>query len=251
MARSADVREVRDGVFHVAGADVNWILLREGSDVTLIDAGYPGYVDAVESSIRSIGSRPEDVRAILLTHAHIDHMGTVNHFHDRYATPAYLTPTETAHAHRDYLEQAGELDVAKNIWRPGVLGWSLRITRAGATQKMSIPHAEPFPNAGALDLPGAPVPVETAGHTSGHCAYHLPNVGAVITGDGLVTGHSISRISGPQLLPAMFEHTAGGSRLGLHPLESLAADVILPGHGAPHEGSIAEAVALARERQAW
>ena len=108
----------------------------------LLDCGlYQGRrAEAMERN-SSFPFDPEKIDCVVLSHAHIDHMGTVSHFHDRYATPAYLTPPETAPAHRDYLEQAGELDVAKNIWRPGVLAWSLRITRAGATQKMSIPHA--------------------------------------------------------------------------------------------------------------
>ncbi|YCK38055.1 MBL fold metallo-hydrolase [Actinomadura sp. ATCC 39365] len=63
--------------FLLGGTDVNWVLLREGDDLTLIDGGWPGDVAAVEDFIRSIGRRPEDVRAILLTHAHIDHLGAV------------------------------------------------------------------------------------------------------------------------------------------------------------------------------
>lgn len=122
---SPTVVEVEQNVFCVTGTDVNWVLLRDGTDLTLIDAGYPADVPAVEESIRSIGGRPEDVRAILLTHAHIDHIGAINHFRDKYGTPVYMSAVETSHAKREYLEQAGEMDVVKNIWRPGMLRWSL------------------------------------------------------------------------------------------------------------------------------
>ena len=57
------VTQVADGVWFATGTDTNWMLLRDGSDVTLIDSGYPGDVDAVEASVRQIGTRPEDVRA--------------------------------------------------------------------------------------------------------------------------------------------------------------------------------------------
>src|SRR5690348_476226 len=97
--------EVADGVFFVQGTLVNWVLLRNGSDLTLIDGGYPGDIDDVEASIRAIGRQPEDVRAVLLTHAHADHMGAVGPFHARYGTPAYADPAEVGHAHRDYLDQ--------------------------------------------------------------------------------------------------------------------------------------------------
>ena len=69
MAQQVD--EVAHDVFLGRGTDVNWVLLREGSDVTLIDSGYPGDTDRVEASIRAIGRRPADVRAVLITHAHV------------------------------------------------------------------------------------------------------------------------------------------------------------------------------------
>jgi glyoxylase-like metal-dependent hydrolase (beta-lactamase superfamily II) len=246
--RTDNIVEAAAGVFLVRGTEVNWILLRDGTDLTLIDAGYPGDTPAVEASIRAVGSRPEDVRAILLTHAHVDHMGAANHFHERYGTPAYTDPVEVAHARREYLEQAGPADVARNILHPGVLSWSMRIMRVGAMKKVSVPHALRFPNAGPLDLPGHPTPIPTPGHTSGHTAFHLPDVGAVITGDGLITAHAVSRIVGPQVIGPMFNH--GDAVAGLDPLDGLSGDLILPGHGALHRGPIGAAVAQARERAA-
>jgi glyoxylase-like metal-dependent hydrolase (beta-lactamase superfamily II) len=244
----SEVVEAADNVFLVRGSAVNWILLRDGTDLTLVDGGYPGDVDDVEASIRAIGRRPEDVRAILVTHAHADHVGAVNPFHTRYGTPAYFDPTEVAHAHRDYLEQLTPPTLLANIWRPRVLPWAIHILRNGATKDVAAPHAQPFPATGPLDLPGAPVPVPTPGHTSGHTAFHLPSVGAVITGDALVTGHPLSPTTGPQLLPAMFAHASRADLLAaLTPLESLDASLVLPGHGPLHHGSIADAVRTVRE----
>lgn len=244
----ADPMQLRDNAFLATGTDVNWVLLRDGNDLTLIDSGYPRDVAILEASIRSIGARPEDVRAILLTHAHIDHIGGTNHFHAKYGIPVYMSPTEVAHARRDYLEQATPLDVTRNIAKHGMLGWSLRITRAGAMKHVTIPQALPFPAGGALDLPGNPVPVSTPGHTSGHSAYHVPALGIVISGDGLITGHAVSKIDGPQLLNGMFHHSATTALASLDSLERLDADLLLPGHGRPYELPIRDSVAIARER---
>ena len=243
----ARITQIADGVYFAQGQDVNWVLLRDGNDVTLIDAGYPGYVKAVEGSVRSIGARPEDVRAILVTHAHVDHVGAVNHFYDDYGTPAYFDPVEVAHARREYLEQAGAGDVLKHALRPGVLPWSLRIMREGALRAVAIDHAQPF-GSGRLDLPGRPTPVATHGHTSGHSAFHLADAGIVVSGDSLITGHAVSLRSGPQVIPSWFAH--GDQIAGLAPLEELDADVLLPGHGPAHRGPIAAAVQRAREHAA-
>jgi glyoxylase-like metal-dependent hydrolase (beta-lactamase superfamily II) len=240
------VTEAAPDVFLAKGTDVNWVLLREGTDLTLIDTGYPGDLDRVTASIAEIGRRPEDVRAVLLTHAHVDHLGAANHFADRYGVPVYTDATEARHARREFLEQASRLDVAKNLWRPGVAPWLGRVMRVGVTKDVRIPTAQAFPAQGPLDLPGRPVPVPTRGHTSGHTAYFLPAAGAVATGDELVTWHAVTRHRGPHVLPAFFGH--GDTAKAVDVLAGVAADVILPGHGDALRQPIADAVAEARRR---
>ena len=234
------------GATFVRGRDVNWLLVRDGEDLTVVDGGYPGYLDEFEASVRAIGARPGDIRAMLVTHAHVDHIGAANHLHERYGVPVYLDPVEVAHAYRDRLEQAGPADIARVAWRPGVLGWSMRVMRAGALTKAGVPHAQPFPSPGPLDLPGRPTPVPTPGHTSGHSAYLFADAGVVATGDALVTGHACTGIDGPHVLPGYFNH--GDPLPALDALARLDAEQVAPGHGPARRISIGEAVAQARAR---
>lgn len=88
------MQEVAADVFCVEGTAVNWVLLRDRTELTLIDAGWVGDTSAVEDSIRVLGRHPLDVQAVLLTHAHLDHMGAINHFHDRYDTPVFMSSAE-------------------------------------------------------------------------------------------------------------------------------------------------------------
>jgi hypothetical protein len=166
MDRS-DVQQVAEGVFRVGGRMVNWYLLRDGRDLTLVDAGYPAHAGDVESSIRLLGHEPSDVRALLITHAHVDHIGAAGPLHTQFGTPAYCSAAEVPHAHREFLEQVTPLRVLANAWRPGVLPWAVRAIRLGGTVSTAVPHAQPFPGVGPLDLPGRPVPVPTPGHTGG------------------------------------------------------------------------------------
>lgn len=238
--------EVADGVFCVSGTAVNWVLLRDGADLTLIDAGWSGDIERVEDSIRALGRHPTDVQAILLTHAHLDHMGAINHFHRHYRTPVFMSSTEVTHARDGHLEQATPADIIKRCYRPSALRWTARIMAAGALKPVKLPHAQPYPGSGALDLPGAPVPVACAGHTSGHSAFHLPDKGVLVTGDALVTGHPLSPVSGPQLLPPFFARAPADAEAALQTLAGVAADILVPGHGDPWRGTPSAAAEQAR-----
>ncbi|QCQ90220.1 MBL fold metallo-hydrolase [Rhodococcus sp. SGAir0479] len=241
------VEEVAPNVFRASGTDVNVVILRDGGALTLIDGGYPGDVAAVEDAIRRLGRRPQDVEAMLLTHAHIDHMGAVVAFHEQYGIPVLTDPVEVAHARRDYLEQATGRDFVPMLHKHGVLPWLLRIARAGATRQLSV-EAGGFAPGEALDLPGAPVPVATHGHTSGHTAFHLPGPGVVVTGDALVTAHPLSKLRGPQLLPQVFDHGGHHTLTALDQLAALDADTVVPGHGPAVFMPVAAAVDQARRR---
>ncbi|MFD5284190.1 MBL fold metallo-hydrolase [Streptomyces rubrogriseus] len=245
---SADVRQVADGTYLVHGGNTNWVILTDGDAVTLVDTGYPGDRRALLESLAAVGSSPEAVAAVLITHAHNDHLGSAEYLRATHGTPVLLHEAEVPHARRDYLQQVSVGTVLRNAWRPGVLPWMRHVLRTGGTEQHPVTAPAAFPADGALDLPGRPVPVHTPGHTDGHCVYHLPDAGVVISGDALVSGHAISRTEGPQLLPDLFHHDRAGAVASLDVVAGLEGDVLLPGHGPVHRGPVKDAADLARER---
>jgi glyoxylase-like metal-dependent hydrolase (beta-lactamase superfamily II) len=97
-----------------------------------------------------------------------------------------------------------------------------------------------------LDIPGHPVvAVHTPGHTSGHCALHLPDRGVLLAGDALMTEHALVSTPGPQLLPDFFHHDPEEARASLRRLAGLEAETVVPGHGPVFRGSPAAAVEAA------
>jgi glyoxylase-like metal-dependent hydrolase (beta-lactamase superfamily II) len=242
-----DIIEVTSGVHLVHGGNTNWVILTEGDAVTLVDTGYPADRERVAASLAAIGRRTGDVTAILITHAHTDHIGSADHLGVTLDVPVLMHAEEVPHARRDFLHQVSAGQVLLNGWRRGVLPWALRAIRSGGTKDVRVSRPVPFPVKGALDLPGRPVPVHTPGHTPGHCCYHLPGAGILITGDALVTGHPTSPVAGPQLLPRMFDADRAAARASLDTIGAMEADVLLPGHGPVHRGSARQAARRARE----
>lgn len=239
------VTEVADRVFHARTGDlVSWYLVVDGDAVLLVDAGYPADAPAVMASVQQVGRGSGDVTAVVVTHAHADHLGGITGLQAAHGTPAYAGAADAARVSADALQQVTPVTVARNAWRPGVLPWAVRALRSGGTSSVAGLRVEPLPAAdgdGTLDLPGAPVPVPTPGHSVGHTAFHLPDRGVLFTGDALVTGHPTSRRTGPQLLPGFFHHDRAGALASLVALGSVEADVLLPGHGEPHRGDAAGA----------
>ena len=219
---------------------VNWTLVSDDSGVMLIDAGFPGSRDDVLTSLRELGFTPGDVRAILLTHAHIDHLGSAIWFARVHQTPVYCHPGEVRHAKREYLEQVSPKALATQAWRPRWLAWSVEVALKGGLVRDGIPGAGALSPGVTERLPGRPVPIPTPGHTSGHCSYLVD--GVLVAGDALVTGHPLLRRPGPQLLPSMFNHSDPDCKRSLEVLGAAGTDTLIPGHGDVWIGPIGEAV---------
>jgi glyoxylase-like metal-dependent hydrolase (beta-lactamase superfamily II) len=236
---AAVLKAVTEHVHLAQGGAVNWTLVTDERGVMLIDAGYPGDRDNVLDSLSQLGYQPGDVRAILLTHAHIDHLGSAIWFAKTHGTPVYCHADEVGHAKREYLEQASPIDVAMNLWRPRWALWTAHLVRDGGLSREGIPTAQPLTAEVAASLPGNPTAVPTPGHTGGHCSYVVDSV--LISGDALVTGHPLLSQNGPQLLPELFSHDQDGCIRSLAALALLDTEILVPGHGDLWRGPIHEA----------
>lgn len=71
----------------------------------LLDGGMPQNAGDFEASIRKLGFKPEDIKLLLVSHAHIDHAGTTAHFKK-------LSGATVAVMDRDYehLKSGGKTD---------------------------------------------------------------------------------------------------------------------------------------------
>jgi glyoxylase-like metal-dependent hydrolase (beta-lactamase superfamily II) len=88
--------------------------------------------------------------------------------------------------------------------------------------------------------------VATPGHTRGHTSFLLEDHGVLFGGDELVTLDVLTRERGPRLMPPAVNDDPQVARTSLARLETLQAELLLPGHGDPWAGSPADAVAAAR-----
>lgn len=80
--------ELADGL-HIIPGLVNVYLLDLPGGMTLVDTGFPGGVSKILAGIGAIGKRADDLRHILLTHAHPDHVGGAAELRKRTGAQVY------------------------------------------------------------------------------------------------------------------------------------------------------------------
>jgi glyoxylase-like metal-dependent hydrolase (beta-lactamase superfamily II) len=220
---------------------VNCYLVEEAGAVTIVDAGVAGQWSDVERELAAMGRTPEDVRAIVLTHGHTDHIGFAERVRRERRVPVGVHEADAALARGEVPNPAKNGPVkpaplARFLW------WTLR---HGGLRTSHLGEVSTFGDGATLDVPGSPRVVLVPGHTPGSAALHLPGHDALLVGDALCTLAVTTGAVGPRIAP--FTADAEQARRSLARLEGIGARLVLPGHGDPFDGGVDEAVRLARE----
>src|SRR5436853_179281 len=214
-------------MIHRAGTEiVNWYLLEEGGKVTIVDAGCPAYRPQLEEALREIGRKIEDVEAIVLTHAHIDHVGFSQRLQDERGTPVFAHELELPQA------QTGKPPKTEASYLTAMLRHGtarrviLHIARHGGARPPKLAHVTTFADGDQLDVPGRPRVVFTPGHSPGHCVLHAAAEGAAFTGDSLMGWNTVTGERGPILPPLEFNHSTSQARESLERIAAIDAQTL-------------------------
>jgi len=238
------MQQVAEGIYQLGSTHHNFYLLTAGGKATVIDAGCSKELSKLEAGLAQLGMTRDDVEAIVLTHAHADHMG--------FAAEAEKLGTEIRASEPEAPIATGEIEghaikpMQMPLWRLGTWRFIIALAREGILSAPNVESVVTFSDGEVLDLPGRPRAVYTPGHTIGHAAFYLPEAKTVFSGDAIATRDLFSESTGPQLMPDKFHTDPALARASLDVLAGIDAELLLPGHGHPLRGPIKDAVAAAR-----
>ena len=239
-------------VAYLRTAIVNVVFLGEPGagdrEWVLVDAGMPGYADRIaHAAERRFGadSRPA---AIVLTHGHFDHVGSLRELAERWDAPIYAHELElpyltgrSAYPPPDPTVGGGLMARLSPLYPKGPWDFGDRVRT--------------LPADGAV--PGAPGWhwIETPGHSPGHVSLFRAHDRALVAGDAFVTTKQESalaaltqrpEIHGP---PMYFTPDWEQARVSVTRLSALGPTLAVTGHGLPMHGAelTAGLATLARE----
>jgi glyoxylase-like metal-dependent hydrolase (beta-lactamase superfamily II) len=240
--------EVAPGIRRLGKGLINAYLLEEAGGVTIVDTGVPGYYSRdLPAELSAMGRTLDDVRAVVLTHAHSDHLGFAERIRRERSVFVRIHTADAQLARGEVKPLRDPAAPGIRAIRPGpLLGFLIYSARLGAMRTPPVLEVATFDDGATLDLPGAPRVVHVPGHTAGSAALVVVSRDAIFVGDALATRNVLSGSTGPQLAP--FGADLRQAYDSLERLDGIDVQTVLPGHGQPWTAGLAEALAKLRAR---
>jgi len=241
------MEHVADNVYRLGTKGHNFYLLRDGDEVTMIDAGCSKEWSRLTNALDALGLNADSVSGVVATHSHADHFGLARQASDA-GIPVSVHTDEEARALGTYAGRYAASATDLPVFSIRTLRNFLPMIRAGLMSLDHLDEVGTFTDGEQLDLPGALTAIHTPGHTEGHAMFHSPELGILFSGDGLITMNLTGGDNGPQMIGGVFNNDVDQAWASLDRVENIDATTLLPGHGSPWKGTPADAVGLARER---
>jgi glyoxylase-like metal-dependent hydrolase (beta-lactamase superfamily II) len=228
--------QITNGVHRLGSGLVNSYLVEEAGLVTIVDAGMPGNWSDLLAELAAMGRTLDDVRAVVLTHGHSDHIGYAERARTERGLPVSVHELDAALARGEVKNPAKgggpvRLAVLRFFW--------YGLTHGGL-KSVHVGEVSTFGDGVVLDVPGAPRVIHLPGHTPGSAALHVEAKDVLLAGDALSTVAVTNGSTGPMIAPYTADPAA--AIVALDRLDGIEANWVLPGHGQPWTGGVAEAV---------
>jgi glyoxylase-like metal-dependent hydrolase (beta-lactamase superfamily II) len=211
--------EIIPNVHQVPGLKGAGVYLLLGNNLALVDSGMPGSEETILAYISGLGRGGEDLTRLIVTHNHLDHVGSL----------AALKQHSGAQvvAHRAEAPFVTGEEVAP-LPQSGMMRLVFRLVAPLMPRAVPVGVDVTVQDGEHLDLLGGATVVHVPGHTPGSIALHFPSERLLICGD--VIDHRGGRLGPP---PKPFTADMDQAMASIRRLAELEFDVLCPGHGAP------------------
>ena len=223
--------EITAGVYRISSGRSNSYLLA-GDELSLVDTGMPGDAEGIIESITKIGRRCEELNYILITHAHMDHMGSVAAL--KKVSGAKVVASKREVAYIEGLRKTwtmGREGLAGKVFK-GVLFFLETFSFRYEPVSVDIPCQ----GGEVIDCFGGITVISSPGHSPGSLSFYQGGKRIIFTGDAL---SGVPQLKLPPRLGCADYREALAS---VKRIAELDFDICLFGHGAPLKKEASQAV---------
>jgi glyoxylase-like metal-dependent hydrolase (beta-lactamase superfamily II) len=210
--------ELRPNLYRLVLGRYQAYAWRDGSSVTLVDTGEAGSERAIAAALRQIGSGPDEVDRVVLTHFHDDHAGSAAAI-SRWGAVEIVAGAADAPVVRGEVE--GPLPAFTDAERE-----LHAVVAAGLPAAPKVRVDREVRGGDVLDFAGGARVVPTPGHTDGSIALYLPEHAVLLTGD------IAAEYQGDVML-GVFNLDARQAASSFRGIAELEVEVACFGHGEP------------------
>lgn len=189
-------------------------VLVDADGAVLLDTGFPGDAHRIRTMMHRLGLQPGDLKAILLTHGHIDHAGNAAWAAERSRAPVYAHPLEQRHID----------GVFPYTGLARVCG-ALEATGRAVTGYKPVAIDVPLQDGQELPFWGGLRVVYLPGHTVGHCGFYSARHDLLFSGDLWVRFMMRTQVS-----PRIFTDAPDLVWPSMQKARAIGARWIIPGH---------------------
>jgi glyoxylase-like metal-dependent hydrolase (beta-lactamase superfamily II) len=184
--------------------------------ITLIDAGLRGNVKKVYANLEKLGFGPKDIRTIIITHAHIDHIGGLHRI--------------WKDSHAKVLVGEGDADVVSGK-EPARVPKGILFAVARIFMVFMKYHPVPadlrLKGGGRINVLGGLEVIPMPGHTPGNIGLFSPDNRLLFSSD------TVRIKNGKFLVPYNFKTNKAEALVSIRRISELDCEILLPGHGRP------------------
>jgi glyoxylase-like metal-dependent hydrolase (beta-lactamase superfamily II) len=221
---------------------VNWYLVETDEGPVAIDAGFPTAWKQIEPRVR-------ELRAIILTHGHVDHCGFAPRAHREHGVTVYVPELDASIVRSPIPLAKSEGNPLKYVLTQGpTRRLYFRGLKASGIKGQTLREFETYTDGDVL--PGGFRAIFAPGHTDGHMLLHLPERDVLFVGDTIVTKDPYTDLEGPRLVARAATKDVQRNLQSLEQLAATGASLVLTGHGEPWTGGAQAAADQARQNGA-
>ena len=190
--------EIARGIRRIGAGLVNSYLIEADGEVTIVDAGAPSYWGDLPAELAAMGRSLADVRSVVLTHGHTDHIGFAERIRRERGTPILVHELDAALARGEVPNPSKGLGPIRIRPLLGFLWFSMT---HGLLRIPRITEVSTFGDGATLDVPGSPRVILLPGHTPGSAALHFAGHDALLIGDAIATYSVTTGVHAPRIAP--------------------------------------------------